>query len=115
MNLIDSITSDANQEINVVLDNGTRIVLTIIYKTNQSGWFYSISYGSIFNVNNRRVVTSPNMLRAFRDILPFGLACATDDGSEPVFIDDFSTGRAKMYSLNETDIANVESGIIANF
>lgn len=112
MKLISSITKDANQIITLVLDDGSRMILTLVYKDNQQGWFYSISYGTVFNCNNRRIVTSPNMLRAFRDIINFGLACMSSDGYEPVFIDDFSTERAKLYILNSTEVQYVEDNII---
>jgi hypothetical protein len=113
--LIDSITKDPNQIVTIVLEDGSRITLTLVYKENQRGWFSSISYGTIFNVNNRRIVSSPNMLRAFRGIINFGLACVISDGYEPVFVDDFSTGRAKLYTLNQTDVDFVETTVIGQY
>lgn len=111
MTLIDSITDQPNQKIGLILEDGSKISMSLIYRSNQQGWFYTIE--GVFD--NRRIVTSPNMLRAFRDILSFGLACATSDGYEPVFVDDFSTGRAKLYLLNAADLALVESEIIGAF
>lgn len=111
MKLINTITKDPKQTTTVILDDGSRVVLTLVYKQNQQGWFYSISYGTLFNVNNRRVTASPNMLRAFRNILSFGLVCITNDGYEPVFIDDFSGGRAKMFVLEQADMDQVEVAI----
>jgi hypothetical protein len=115
MTLIDSITDQANQTIGLILDSGVKITMTLVYKSNQQGWFYSLSQGSVSLFKNRRMVASPNMLRAFRDVLPFGLACATSDGYEPIFADDFSSGRAKLYLLNAADLAIVESTIIGAF
>jgi hypothetical protein len=51
------------------------------------------------------------MLRAFRNILPFGLACTVADGMEPVFLTDFSEGRASIYLLQAEDIDTVEAFI----
>lgn len=107
MNRIESINSNPRQNLAVVLDDGSKITLTIHYSTNQRGWYYEISYGDKI-LNNRRIVTSPNMLRQFRNILPFGLACSTKDGYEPVFIDDFNNERASLYILNEEDVISVE-------
>ena len=114
MKLIDSLTSDANQVIRVALDDGSKIDLSLSYLQNQSGWFYSIKYGSILTINNKRLVNSPNMLRQFKNFLPFGLACLVTDGFEPVYIDDFTKGRALVYVLNATDVLTAET-VIAQY
>ena len=112
MKLIPSITSDPNQTISITLDDGSKINMVIVYKENQSGWFYSVVWGSITLFNNKRIVSSPNMLRSLRGIIPFGIACTTTDGYEPVFKDDFSNGRASIYILNTTDVTAVETDVI---
>ncbi|RTL04651.1 hypothetical protein EKK58_10095 [Candidatus Dependentiae bacterium] len=110
MRLITSFTADPTQSISLVLDDGSKVNFTMRYISNQVGWFYSIEYGS-FVVNNRRIVTSPNMLRAFRGIINFGIGVSTADGYEPIYIDDFSNGRASFYLLNEADVLAVEQAI----
>ncbi len=112
MKLITAISNDAKQSMNIVLDNGTTVAMTLEYIGSQKGWFASLVYGTIQTFNLRRVVTSPNMLRAMRSVIPFGLACVTTDGLEPIYIDDFSSGRASLYILNSTDVAYVEQTII---
>jgi len=72
----------------------------------------SLVYGT-FVLNNYRVVVSPNCLRAFRGVIPFGIACDTTDGYEDLFINDFSNGRASLYLLNSDDVKSVED-IIQN-
>jgi hypothetical protein len=76
------------------------------------GWYYSIVYGN-FVLNNRRVVAGINILRAFRNILPFGFACTTTDKYEPIYIDDFKNGRANFYLLDSTDIVSVENMLVS--
>ena len=78
------------------------------YSFNQQGWFYSFTYGN-YTLNNRRMISSSNMIRALKNVLPFGLACLMTDRYEPVFIDDFQNGRAVLCTLNPTDVALVES------
>lgn len=111
MKLLDIISADARQEFAVSLDDNSRVTISLWYSSMQAGWFYSVSRGT-FSVTNRRMVNSPNMLRQFRDFIPFGLACIVSDGLEPVFIDDFSTGRASLYILDSADIADIEDNII---
>lgn len=114
MTLITELSDSPNQNLKLPLGDGTTVDLTIRYVDNQRGWFYSVERATGgFSALNRRLVTSPNMLRAFRKVVPFGLALATTDGQEPVFKDDFSNGRAKLYLLDEADMAAAEEVIHA--
>jgi hypothetical protein len=98
MRLIEGINDYAKQKISIALDDNTRVDLSLWYSETQKGWFYTFSYGNK-TYGGRRIVNSPNMLRAFRNVLPFGLACSVSDGQEPVFLNDFSEERAKLYIL----------------
>lgn len=102
-----TISEEPNQNLIFQLDDGTSLSCTLSYYRGQRGWFYSIQYGELL-LNSRRIVTSLNMLRQFRDIIPFGLACLTTDGLEPIFKNDFKSGRAALFFLNEEDIERVE-------
>lgn len=110
MKKISVITSDAAQRYQILLDDQTVIDFSLRYVDNLRGWFYSITYGD-FSLSNQRVITGPNMLRKYRDIIPFGLCCITTDGHEPVLITDFSSGRAAFYVLNSSDVSEVEAKI----
>lgn len=112
MKYINAISDDANQKMTVSMEDGSKAVLELTYKENQRGWFMSISWGS-FSIKNMRLVTSPNILRKFRNFLTFGICITTTDMLEPINIDDFSTGRASMYTLNAADIIEAESVITA--
>lgn len=107
MKQLSSITGDPQQILNIVLDDGSRVEMFLSYWPQQSGWFYSLTYGN-FSVANRRMVVSPNMLRQFRSIVPFGLCCTVIDGYEPIYQDDFSNGRASLYVLNAEDVLSTE-------
>lgn len=111
MKQITYFTNNANQKVVVTLDDGSSINFSLKYFENQLGWFYTLSYGNFIR-NSRRLVSSPNLLRAYRNILPFGLACIAVDGYEPTFLDDFSSGRVCVYILNAQDIIDVENDIL---
>ena len=111
MKQIKSFTNAPSQSWQIILDDGSMINFSMWYCDNQKGWFYSFSYGT-FVVHNRRMVTSPNLLRQFREILPFGFALLTTDNQEPVFIDDFANGRVSFYVLNSDDVAAVEAKMV---
>lgn len=108
MKQIASITNDAKQNLSIILDSGIRVPMSLKYIPSQQGWFYSLTYQN-FAVNNRRLVNSPNMLRQFRTIIPFGLCCTVLDGYEPLYQEDFSNGRVTLYILNQADVIETET------
>ena len=110
MQLITAITNDAIQTLGITLDDGSTVNMQLNYIPAQQGWFYSLTYGS-FEANFMRVVNSPNMIRKYRNIIPFGLACTTIDGYEIINQSDFISGRASIYALNQQDVIEVETMI----
>lgn len=112
-NQIVNFTNDPNQNIVIVLGDGSSINLTLNYYAGQQGWFYSFNYNSgQFVVNNRRIVTSPNMLSAFKNIIEFGFAVTTSDNYESIFLSDFISGRAKFYILESADVINIANTMV---
>lgn len=101
------ISSDPTQQYTLALPDGTQVTFSIRFSPNQKGWFYSLT-ATNWESLNRRLVVSQNMLRQYRNILAFGLACFTTDGYEPIYQDDFLTGRAKLYLLTQAEAAETE-------
>lgn len=99
--------SQPRQQIEMLLDNDEKVVFTFEYKANQLGWFFGFEYGDV-NYQNIRLTTTYNVLRAYRNWLPFGLRCDTTDGEEPMDVDDFSTEYATVYLLNQEDVNTIE-------
>lgn len=99
--------NDPKQEIEMLLDNGTRVVFTFEYKANQLGWFFGFQYDDA-SYQNIRLTTSYNILRAYRNWLPFGLRCDTQDMEEPLDLNDFITGYANVYLLTREDVQAIE-------
>jgi len=114
MKKLDSLTSDAKQVLKIPTTNGSIITLTLEFIASQRGWFYSVDYPGFTGLSKRRLVNSPNMLRQFRGVLPFGLACYVTDGQEPVFVDDFTNDRVKIYILDGADDILLMEGVIAS-
>ena len=111
MTQITGITANAKQTLTLVLPNGGQATLYLEYMEGQQGWFYSISYGT-WSATYRRLVVTANMLRGFRNIIPFGLGIMTTDGYETLFINDFVNGRASLFLLDQDDV-NTFEGILS--
>lgn len=105
---INSLAAEPKQQITILLDDNSRVVLNFEYKANQLGWFFGFQYGDV-NYQNIRLTTSYNILRAYRNWLPFGLLCNTLDGQEPMDLNDFISGYASVYVLTTDDINTIES------
>ena len=104
MKLIQNVTADPTQQQTLILDDGTRIDFTMYFRPMMYGWFFEkLVYGD-FVLNSSRIVTSPNMLQQYKNVIPFGIACYTSDKQEPKLLQDFSSGYAKLYLLSAAEV-----------
>lgn len=104
--------SEPKQQFEMLLEDNSRVQFYFEYKANQLGWFFGFQYGDI-NYQNIRLTTSYNILRAYRNYLPFGLRCDTVDMNEPTDIEDFERGYATVYLLTKQDINAIEGNYYA--
>lgn len=103
MNIVQQITADALQKQTLILADGSSLSLTLYFRPMQFGWYIqNITYGT-FQINGMRITTSPNMLNQYRNQIPFGIACYTDQNREPTQQQDFSSGAAKLYILSQAE------------
>ena len=102
-----NLDNSPKQSITMILDDNTRVVFTFTYKPQQMGWFFGFIYGDT-NCQNIRLTTSYNILRAYRNWLPFGLRCDTVDDDEPLDQNDFINGYANVYLLTKSDVQAIE-------
>lgn len=110
MNLIQGITDQPKQTIQLQIADGSAATWTLEYKPNQLGWFWGLTWGSV-DIQGCRLVSSPNILRQYREILPFGLSILSIGNVEPLNQEDFSDGTITVYLLDSTDVALVESEV----
>jgi len=107
MLFLNKITADAQQKFFLTGNVGQRIIMNLRYMPTQMLWLMDIEYND-FKTCGIAVTSSPNMLRNYKNLIPFGIACVTGDGLDPYYIDDFSSGRSAMYLLNAADVLEVE-------
>nr|DAJ74788.1 MAG TPA: hypothetical protein [Caudoviricetes sp.] len=104
---ITQLGSEPKQQITIIVDDNIMVPLNFEYKPNQLGWFFGFQYGDV-DYQNIRLTTSYNILRAYRNWLPFGLRCDTLDNEEPIGINDFASGYATVYLLTKQDVETIE-------
>lgn len=104
MLLIQQITTDALQQQSVVIDGGQQVLLQLYYRPEQYGWFFNVIQYNDFTLKGLRITNSPNMLYQWRNQIPFGIACYTNQLREPTQQEDFATGAAKLYILSAAEV-----------
>lgn len=107
---ISSISDDARQSFQLSVTGKDRATLTIEYVWNQRSWVYSLQYKN-FSTSNELLVASPNLLRQYRNIIPFGLMCTTENKLDPMVQDSFSSGVASLYYMTADDLAAMEADL----
>lgn len=112
MRQITEIGSEATQLLQVVGENNERIDFTLYYKPSQQSWYFDIVYLE-FELRGVKMVNNPNLLRNYRNLLPFGINCIVEDGTDPYFIDDFTTGRVIVNLLTEAEVEEIEENIFS--
>jgi len=107
MRSITEINNDARQKFVLVTENGEEINFLLEFKPTQEGWFFNLEYSDT-TINGVRLCNFPNILRQWKNSLPFGMACTVTDGGEPNFVDDFVTGRVQVHLLTESEVEQIE-------
>jgi hypothetical protein len=111
MNQITTISNEANQIVSAVLDDGTAAVINLVYLGAIQRWEMSVTWQD-FQVQSQIVTVGPNLLRAYRQTIPFGIACLAVDGVDPVDIEDFASGRCQLVVMNADEVQRVEDEIL---
>lgn len=109
MFLIQQVTDNPLQRQNLVLFNGATLVIEIYFRPEQAGWFFNSLVYKDFTALGLKIVNSPNLLRQWKNILPFGLACFSTANRDPSQAQDFSSGASTLYILTEDEVQEYES------
>jgi len=89
-------------------NTGSPIAFTLTYRPRVQGWFADIVFGS-FTLHGFRITKYPNILQAYRNIIPFGLGVAITDDLDPFLINDFTSGRVTLYLLLASEVAEIQA------
>ena len=114
MLLLDGITNDANQLLQVNTEDNYTFTLSLWFQELTGSWWFSFEYNDAVNDrtvkgNNAILTVMPNVLTQWKLLLPFGLACVSLDGTDPSNINDFVSGNILLYTLTQTDITEIDN------
>lgn len=111
MNTINVLSDEAWQQVSVPLDDGSLAVLELRYRPAVQRWFYGLAHPSL-TLSGQMLAVHPNLLRPWRNLISFGLACLSADGADPVDISDFASGRIGLHVLSAAEVAQVETDVL---
>lgn len=106
---INAINDDAKQTMQLVIDGYATATLNVEFKPNQYAWFYTLSWND-FETSQELLSNSPNLLRQYKKILPFGLLLDTTGGQDPLSQDAFIT-TSSLYLLSAQEVLDIEEGL----
>ncbi|MGB2578147.1 hypothetical protein AAIR98_000911 [Elusimicrobium simillimum] len=112
MQIIEDISNEASQKHTITIETGDDVVLELIYRPTQLGWYIDITYND-FVLRGIRVATSLNFLWQWHSLIPFGLMCECDGNQEPLSVEDFLVGRATLSILTQEEV-NTIAGLLAD-
>ena len=104
MERMNNLLNYPRQKQTVSLPDGTSFTISLYYVTIQQGWFIDeLSYKD-FTVRGMRLVNSTNILRQYKNLIPFGLAVMTAGNREPMFMADLNNDTTKLFVLNSSEV-----------
>ena len=110
MQIITTLTSHPNQIHRLVLEDNETADFRLYYSARMQSWYFDITYKD-WSANGVKIVLHPNILRQFRNIIPFGLSFSTDSYVEPFEVECFKSGRVQVGILNKEEVSLVEANI----
>lgn len=108
MNTLTGLTATPSQTFQVPI-SGDFADITLNYRPAVQMWFIDILYKGI-DIKGMRICNNLNLLSQYNKQLKFGIYVEMDGAIEPGLIDDFSTGRALLNILDESELELIESG-----
>lgn len=104
---INKITNDPSQQLILTGINGISITLTLRFLPRVQKWIMGIAYGTT-SIQGISVVAGLNLLRQWKNVIPFGITCVCPDGLDPYQISDFANERCLLYLLTADDVITIE-------
>lgn len=110
MVLIDNLSDAADMQTALQMPDGSTGTLELIFLGAVNRWVFNITHPDFPNgaLNGQMLCVHPNILRQFKNFIPFGLAVVSTTGNDPVGIEDFASGNILLYLLDADDVQTVE-------
>lgn len=112
MRLLDSLNDAADQLLNFPIGDGTSAKLEFKYLSGIQRWTVDVTHPLLILVGYN-LSMGPNILRPWRNLIPFGMAVDSINGLDPMNLEDFNNGICQIYMLSAAEVQVVEQQILA--
>src|ERR1700674_967322 len=99
MQLLNNLTDAADQFMTLTLQDGSTLQFEIIYRPGIQRWTANITH-PLLTMVGYNLSLGPNILRQWRNLIPFGIAVTSANGLAPMQIGDFLDGNCHIFILN---------------
>jgi len=110
MQELTELTNEANQEHIVKVITGELFTLQLFYLHRSESWYANIIYNDVV-LNGIKINQSINVLRQYKNILPFGIACYSDYNTDPFLLEDFAQDNYFLSILTSNEVVELENKI----
>lgn len=108
MFILNNLTDNALQQLVLTGIPGVQVNMQLRFMPRVQRWFADFTYLDTV-INGVALAASPNILRQWKNNIPFGIGCVRSDGLDPYTITDFSSGASSIYLLDSDEVAEVEA------
>lgn len=110
---IDNLSDASDQVTQIQMPDGTVGTLELFFLGAINRWSFNFTHPQFpaGALKGQMLCDHPNILRNFKNILDFGMACDSGTGTGPTDIEAFASGRCSLFLLDAEDVAAVELGI----
>lgn len=115
MQQINNLSNDADQLVSFTLDDGSSLSLEFIYRPGIQRWAVSITHASLPGgvVNGFNICQGPNILRQYKNVIPFGMCVISSNGLDPMNATDFQDGTVAVYILSADEVQQCEDTVMS--
>ncbi len=100
---ITEITDDYKQSFFLESENKERFKLELFYTIAQESWYFNFTYKDI-TINSQKLITDFDILKQYKNIIPFSLACINENAIDPAFLDSFIDGTTQLFILSRDEV-----------
>jgi hypothetical protein len=102
-------TADYRQKMFINITNFGAAELVLQFKPNQYAWYFDLTWQE-FSVKNQQLTMSANILRQYKNILPFGIMCFNNSTIDPIVVEAFVLD-TKLYLLDSAEVVAIEADL----
>lgn len=111
MQQLNNLTDAADQLMTIILDDSSVVQIEIIYRSGIQRWIANVTH-PLLTLEGLNLCFFPNMLRAWRNVIPFGLMVTSTTGLDPMNLEDWVNNNNQLFVLNAAEVAQVETDIL---